>query len=166
MRNSTRDREKAERVALRSLALELETHLTALSCGEITLTRSQLLSRQGGTSAWRRLAERQARARKVAIAFSTSEYRAMPTGVGTSTRKAARGRSFWLEEGGGTAAEKSGRERRAGPAEAENPSSSDGSAERLRHARRLACVIAPTLSSATSPMNALTRTSSLSCCTS
>lgn len=65
-RNSTRDREKAELTALRSLALELEAHLGALTCGEMTLTRSQLQARQGGKSAWRCLAERQAGARRTA----------------------------------------------------------------------------------------------------
>ncbi|POM75719.1 Hypothetical protein PHPALM_7139 [Phytophthora palmivora] len=65
-RNSTRDREKAERVALRSIVFELEAYLNALSSGANTLTRTQLQSRQSGKSAWRCLAERQARARNTA----------------------------------------------------------------------------------------------------
>jgi hypothetical protein len=60
-RNSTRDREKAERAALRDLALELEAHLKVLSRGSLLQPR-----RPGVHSAWKGFADRQARARRAA----------------------------------------------------------------------------------------------------
>lgn len=61
-RNSTRDRENAERVALRRLVDQLDAHLTSLRRGQLPSTDDT--RRLDDT--WRSLAQRQARARRAA----------------------------------------------------------------------------------------------------